>query len=236
MIDAGRSTLDLLEAIVAFQRQFIAESDPLPAFEHALDLCLDRSQSDFGMIGELRRTKHGEPVLKLCALVGDPANEFCRTFRERAAAMDIELSDLGQAVGAVVKTGKMVAQTAKSRNPKVGGAPQGFPPFTTFLGMPITAGNGELVGIVGLANRPNGYDEAVAARLQPICNALGPMLDADQRERQRRDAEAALRESEARLRIFADHVTDGIFLQDAEARVVDVNRRAAKAWATSAKN
>ena len=180
----------------------------------------------FRHIGELRRTKHGEPVLKLCALVGDPANEFCRTFRERAAATDIELSDLGQAVGAVVKTGKIVALTAKCRDPKVGGAPQGLPPFTTFLGLPVTAGNGELVGIVGLANRPNGYEEAVAARLQPICNALGPMLDAGRRERQRRDADAALRDSEARLRIFADHVTEGIFLQDSEARVVDVNRRA----------
>ena len=52
------------------------------------------------------------------------------------------------------------------------------------------------------------------------------MIDATQRDRHRRETEAALRMSEARLSIFADEVTDGIFLQDASTRVVDVNRRA----------
>jgi PAS domain S-box-containing protein len=226
VIEAGHSTHDLLEAIVAFQRQFMAGPEPRPAFERALDLCLDRTQSDFGFIGELGCTNDSEPVLALCALAGEAWKDSFRSNGERSAATNIELDDFEQAIGARISTGKAIHFNANSRGGKHARAPKNLPLFTTFLGLPIVSGSGELLGLVGLANRPDGYDATLASRLQPVCEALGAMLDASRREQRRRDAEELLRESEARLRIFADHVTDGLFLQDAATRVVDVNRRA----------
>ena len=43
---------------------------------------------------------------------------------------------------------------------------------------------------------------------------------------ERKQAAEALQLSEARYRNFVDHATDGLFLQDNEGRVVDVNRQA----------
>jgi PAS domain S-box-containing protein len=65
--------------------------------------------------------------------------------------------------------------------------------------------------------------------LQPILDELGEVeffffssIDVTERER----AAAALRESEARFRVFVDHATDAIFLHDADGTVLDVNRQA----------
>ena len=51
---------------------------------------------------------------------------------------------------------------------------------------------------------------------------VGFMIDVTDR----RHAEQELRASEARFRTFVDHATDGLFLQDEHAVVIDVNRQA----------
>ncbi len=143
-----------------------------------------------------------------------------------------ELHDLDNALGEVIRTGKVVVSNVapnrvaakKSRSP--GAASKLTSSLTSFLGLPLFAADGELVGLVGLANRLEGYDLAGAAQLQPMCDVLGAMVAAARREQIRRELESELRASEVRRRIFADHVSEGIFLQDEETRVVDINQRA----------
>ncbi len=226
VIDAGQEPVDLLAAVVAIQRQFIAESEPQQAFEHALGLIVERSRSEFGFIGEVLSTQRGELFLKVYATSGVTTNESFRKFYEKNAPDGMEFHQLDNLFGAVIRTNKVVISNSPAKDPRSGGLPPGHPPLKSFLGLPIFGGKGELVGMAGLANRRGGYDDALAARLQPLCDALGVMIFSIQRDRRRRESEAALRANEARLRIFADHVTDGLFLQDAETRVVDVNQRA----------
>jgi two-component system sensor histidine kinase UhpB len=96
----------------------------------------------------------------------------------------------------------------------------------SFLGLPFFGASGELVGMAGVANRIGGYDRDAAMELRPLCDAIGVMIMAAQRERRRQGIEEALRASESRYQTFVDHVTDGLFLHDQDGRVVDVNRRA----------
>ena len=58
---------------------------------------------------------------------------------------------------------------------------------------------------------------------------VGFMIDVTDR----RHAEEELRASEARFRTFVDHATDGLFLQDEHAAVIDVNRQACESMGYS---
>ena len=58
---------------------------------------------------------------------------------------------------------------------------------------------------------------------------VGFMIDVTDR----RHAEEELRASEARFRTFVDHATDGLFLQDEHAVVIDVNRQACESMGYS---
>ncbi len=226
VIEVGPTSVELLASIIAIQQKFIAEPGSLQAFAQALEQCVGDSQSEFGFIGEIVRTRPGEPVLRLCATSGSLRNDSDRGCHSGSPAGNVELQELGDDVGEVIRSGKIVISSANDPSSQNGIASKGFPPMSSFLGLPLRACSGELIGVLGLANRHEGYDDTMAARHQMMCDALGVMIDAARQERHRRDVEGSLRASEARLRIFADHVTDGIFLQDAEARVVDVNRRA----------
>ena len=112
-------------------------------------------------------------------------------------------------------------------DPRSGGLPPGHPPLEAYLGLPFFGASGDLVGMAGLANRPGGYDPELADVLRPLCDMLGVLIVAARQDRERREIESALRaESEARYRTFVDHATAGMYLHDADGRIVDVNRQA----------
>jgi PAS domain S-box-containing protein len=226
VMDAEQVSADLSAAVVAVQRQFIAEPDPQQSFAQALQLMIDSSHSEFGCIGEVLRKKHGECSHKLIATSGVATVEPHGAFSERQALEGTELHEFDKLFGAVIRTGKLVISNSPASAPSSRSTPAELPPFESLLGLPLFGSSGELVGLAGLANRRGGFDHASVAFLQPLCDALGVMIEAKERDRRRGEAEAALRASEARLRVFADHVTVGLLLHDSVGRILDVNRQA----------
>src|SRR5690606_39248135 len=100
-----------------------------------------------------------------------------------------------------------------------------FTTFDTACGIPLRSSTGFPNGVLVLANRAEGYDTLLVAELATMCETVAALLETAVREQSRQSHVDALQASEARLRMFVDHVTDSLFLQDADMRVVDVNRR-----------
>lgn len=67
-----------------------------------------------------------------------------------------------------------------------------------YLGLPVFYGR-KLVGEVGLANRPGGYDEEVVASLQPVLAAIGQIIVARREREGRKKAERDLAEMNQNL-------------------------------------
>ena len=61
--------------------------------------------------------------------------------------------------------------------------PTGHPPLSTFLGIPLISSS-EFVGVIGLANSPNGYTEHSIAYLSPIVQACAHIINASKLKRQ----------------------------------------------------
>ena len=65
-----------------------------------------------------------------------------------------------------------------------------------------------MVGQIGVANRPGGYDRDLVAYLDPFTTALGNLIEGYRSERERREAEAALARSEGELQALVGHLSD----------------------------
>jgi anti-anti-sigma regulatory factor len=75
--------------------------------------------------------------------------------------------------------------------------------------------------MVGMANRPGGYDEEVISYLEPFLATCSGIISAYRYERERQAAEQALRESEAKVRALLQAVPDTMLLVDREGVLLD---------------
>jgi len=66
----------------------------------------------------------------------------------------------------VMTTGRPVIANDPIQDPRRGGLPHGHPALNAFMGLPLYYGK-QLSGMVGLANRPGGYDTELNEFLGP---------------------------------------------------------------------
>jgi PAS domain S-box-containing protein len=76
-----------------------------------------------------------------------------------------------------------------------------------FLGLPLTYGD-EMVGLLGLANREQGYDEKLVTLLAPLGSSCASLIQALRLEADRAAASATLAEHENRLRVILETAAD----------------------------
>lgn len=93
------------------------------------------------------------------------------------------------------------------------GLPPGHPPLTAFLGVPLKSGK-LTTGLIGLANKPGGYDQADQRAVENLVVAFVEL-------QRRKWIETALRQSEARNRALVKALPDLIFLVNRQGVLVD---------------
>lgn len=93
--------------------------------------------------------------------------------------------------GSVITTGKNVISNQPTNHSAARGTPTGHPPIYRFMGLPIEV-QGELVGMIGLANKFGHYTEEDAKFLKPLLDALGGLFYAIELEKARSAAEDML--------------------------------------------
>lgn len=93
--------------------------------------------------------------------------------------------------GRVLRDGESLRTNAPSAHPQSGGVPEGHPPLSAFLGVPLRHA-GDTLGILAVANRPGGYTPEQQEDLEALAPAVVESL-------LRIRAEEALRQSEQRL-------------------------------------
>ena len=213
----------LLKTIHQAESEFIASEDPTKIFDRLLKNILTISNSDYGFIGEALRTDEGKPYLKTHSISNIAWDHETRELYTRSAP-NLEFFNLDTLFGEVLRTGQPVIANDPPNDPRKGGLPKGHPPLQAFLGLPFYQGD-RLVGMVGVANRPGGYDKQVIAFLQPLLTSCGLLLNAYQIEQRRCRTEQALQESEARLQAILDNSPGLIFLKDLNGRYLHVNRQ-----------
>jgi PAS domain S-box-containing protein len=205
----------LLAAIGRVQMQFIEEADLPRAFDRLLQVLLDVSGSAYGFIGEVLRDDAGTPYLRTLAITDISWDETSRAMYARHATEGMAFRNLHTLFGHVITSGRPVLSNEPARDPRSGGLPLGHRAMDNFLGLPFFRGD-EMLGMVGVANRPGGFDDSLVPPLQPLLSTCAALTVAARSEAGRRQAEEALRLSEARWQFALEGAGDGVWDWDIE--------------------
>lgn len=188
----------VLAAVLDVQGAFLREADSKRRFEQALNHFLELTGSTYGFIGEIVSHPGQEPYLKTFAISNIAWDEPTRAYYEQNAPAGMEFRNLETLFGSAIRTGQPVIANQPQHDPRAGGIPSGHPSLDAFLAIPFDH-DGHVVGMVGLANRPGGYEENQIEKLAPLCQTCALLTLADRNERRRQEAEKSLREDNARF-------------------------------------
>jgi diguanylate cyclase (GGDEF)-like protein/PAS domain S-box-containing protein len=221
----------LLQAITRAQAMFIASAGPHAAFAALLDELMALTHSEFGLVGQVQRAQDGHPFLRVHAMTDISWDAASRKRLDQHAGGGMVFDNVDSLVGAALVSESPVISNNAAQDPRSAGPPPGHPPIHTYLGLPIQAA-GELVAMVGLANRAGGYTEADVHFLQPLLSTVGQLELARRAETARCQVEAELArtsellaEKTRTLEVTLASVSQGISKVDAEGRIRIFNRR-----------
>jgi PAS domain S-box-containing protein len=189
---AAKRRAELLNGIRAAQELFIGSSEMSPVFSSLLDVVVCHTKSNFGFIAEVLNDEKGNPYLRSYSLTNIAWNDETRRLMQTRGQQGLEFRNLKTLFGAALITKDVVIANHAASDPRSGGLPLGHPPIHSFLGLPVYNGL-EMVGLIGLANRPDGYEKEGLKELDPFLAAVSSMIVARREAERRSQIEEELR-------------------------------------------
>jgi diguanylate cyclase (GGDEF)-like protein/PAS domain S-box-containing protein len=181
----------LLYALNRAQSRFIDGADHHEIFTGLLHALLELTDSEYGFIGEVLFTDADRPYLKMQAITNIAWDDDTRALYERMADTGMEFYNLNTLFGRAMTEARPIISNDPVNDPRAGGLPHGHPALNAFVGMPFFKGK-DMIGMVGLANRPDGYGLGLVDFLQPFLTSCAGLVEGMRDRARRVRAEHAL--------------------------------------------
>lgn len=217
---------DLLLKLSNAQDLFISRQDSHNVFQNMLEVLVQATDSEYGFLDEVLRDADGTPYKLSLALSDISWDEASRRLHAQLVARNLEFRNLDNLSGAPVLDQRVILANNVPAHPRYRGLPDGHPPMSTYLGIPLYFG-GEIIGVAGVANRAGGYDEELVSFMEPLTKTCAAMIWAKRIMERERVAKLALQDSEERYRQIVETAKEGIWVLDAEFKTSFVNQRMA---------
>ncbi len=202
--DTLKIKADQLVAVEKAMTVFLDTDDWGEASAEILRCALTQTNSEYGFVGVVLKG----PVLRILSQEGIEWHSRAgrtlydaaiRTYRELGY---LEFTSFDNLFGRVITDGKTVISNNPALDRRSGGLPAGHPPLNSFMGVPVLR-RGEVVGLIGVANRPGGYIGTERANIEVLCRSTGVLYDSYRRKQREaeleEDAESAKRLKERLL-------------------------------------
>ncbi|MBF0191056.1 MAG: PAS domain S-box protein [Magnetococcales bacterium] len=229
-LTANRQLEMQVACINRIQSLFIGESHPDALFDTLLVEILRLTDSRYGFIAEAKTDEQGNIYLQSLAISNIAWDEATRAYYEAHAPTGFHFTRMHGLYAAPYWSGQPVIANDPARDPRRCGLPEGHPPLLAFLGVPIKRQE-EIVGVLGVANRPDGYDEGMVSFLEPVITTCAQMIEGYRNRLAKRETEALLRSNERKLResfLYARSLIeaslDPLVTISADGKIMDVNR------------
>ncbi|MFZ6819802.1 ATP-binding protein [Undibacterium sp. Ji22W] len=199
-----KSQQQLAKAISNAQEKFIHGQDQSKAFSALLHDILELSVCEFGFIGEILHNQDGQEYVKTFAIRSTP------NVTEAQAELDpLFIKTLPYNV--------ITIANSPSDLQKLDLSSPNLPAIQNFLGIPIYY-NEKLVAMIGLANRPFGFQHDFIKFLDPILLTIGQLVQAAR-------VKAQHTESERRLADIIKGTNIGTWEWNVQSGDITVNQR-----------
>ncbi len=189
----------LIESINHALSLYLATPNQEELFRSLLRILLKVSDSQIGFLDEVRRDPDGTAYKVNLAISDISWDDHSRHLYEQLRSRNLEFRNLDNLAGYPAKTGKILITNKAAEDRRSGGLPTGHPTLRNFMGLPAYFG-GELIGVIGIANRAEDYSEKLAEFLQPLVNALGAVIHTIRRDQKEQEQQQRIIESEKNFR------------------------------------
>jgi len=179
----------LLEAINRVFRESLTCETEEEVAKACLAVAEELTGSAFGFIGELN-----EAGLKDDIAISDTGWEACRIPETQALKLVLDMPIRG-IWSRVFKDDRSHLTNDPDSHPDRLGTPEGHPPLTAFLGVPLRQGD-KTFGIIALANKESAYDESDQRAIESLAAAF---VEALMRKRAEVRVRKSLKEKEVLL-------------------------------------
>jgi PAS domain S-box-containing protein len=157
--------IDFLDTL--YNKYLSEEIDVKKIFEIILEKIIEVTESKYGFVGTVRFDENNNPYLKTYSLTDISWNEETQKLYKENIEKGLEFRNLNTLFGWVMVNKKPLLTNDAINDPRSGGIPKGHPALDKFMGIPFIF-NDEIIGMLGLANRATGYDDAIYNKLQPF--------------------------------------------------------------------
>ena len=205
---------NLLVAVQSALLSFVSGSPkPHAIFADLLSELVSATESEFGFIADLALTKSGEITMRNLALTNIAWDDESRNRYATELTTQFLPINNDNLVGAVISSREPLIVNDVAHDPRSGGVPDGHKPLDSFLGIPIFNGH-DMVGMVGVSNRPGGYQRYMIEDLMPLIATCGALISGLKMEEKRQVAEEDVRYNLARLNALLHGLDSPVILVD----------------------
>jgi PAS domain S-box-containing protein len=205
-----RKSRELLESISAMQTLFIIGGDHESVFSTLLSNMVSLTESEFGFIDEIGFGEGGEMFLRNLAVSDKLRAEDLQRSSQSFRGACFGFEDCENVEIASNHFGELVISNERRDDLSANEHSRGQSPVRSFIRIPLYFGR-ELVGMAGVANRPEGYYEEMASFIEPFSATCASIIHSARNERERVRMIDAIRENEKKYRIVADNTYDWEF-------------------------
>lgn len=158
-----------LEAVNKVLRETLACETERDVARVCLRVAEDLTESKFGFIGEA----NGGGLFDTIAL-SDPGWKDCRLPKSKATRLIRGMKLRGYWGKALLDNATQIVNEPATHPERIG-VPEGHPPITSFLGVPLRRG-GRPFGIIALANKSGGYNDADREAIEALSEVFSECL------------------------------------------------------------
>lgn len=149
----------LLDRINQIFQESLAYNTEDEVIEKCLEVAKELTQSEFGFFGEINENGRIDN-----RILSPTAWELCETKNAHKLLKNMEMQSYW---GRTIIDEKSQIVNEPDIDPDRKGLPDGHPPITSFLGVPLKEGK-KIIGMIGLANKKSNYTEEDKSNIETI--------------------------------------------------------------------
>lgn len=177
----------VLAAVSRVNNNFLLYKDPKRRFGELLETLKELTGSPMGFISE-RMEQDGKPFMRCYAITNLAWDQPSHNLYVNNIEQGIDFHRLDNLFGHTLLTGEVVISNHHDPTHRAGSCPAGHPDLDSFVGIPLKF-RGEVLGMYGLANRADAYDQDLVEWLSPLTDAITGIMYAFRIERAQRESE-----------------------------------------------
>jgi DNA-binding CsgD family transcriptional regulator len=174
-------TVQLINNLSSTLRKPLLEpADLQDAFGLIMECILRVTGSEIGFLCQVQSDSSG-PFLKSYNLSGGERYEISDSLYWEQFSAGVEFRKMDSLYGRVVFSDHFLISNEPLHDRRFGGTAIGHPPISSFAGIPLRI-DSECVGVIGLANRPNGYTFKALSEVESLVELATSIFDRYRRQ------------------------------------------------------